>query len=571
MSYGLSLGANPTLRTTGSKPIEGSVALDIAGMLNLESQGIPAIIPSTFADITAGNHIGLLIYENLKVAFSECSDLLAKVGASKYGNLIALFFHEILRVLCSYFTKRFELDYVLDRYQTTDFEVSATPGIASPYVNYDFVLAPDEIRIGHLTRHPSGFHPKKTVRRLIDKINTLTLSCKSGKRQAMLYTCNLQTDIKPLMQKLNRTPKDLSWQLRMINGDSLKVVLPQLESQYAVLLSTTQKIGSDLALAVPNQLFIHLKNWISVYTAESYSDAWNADALLIGSPVTPETRMAAGRAKAQGIPVVSMSHGEATGLFDEPVFGYGENSLVDCVIGYGSLGCRKATDGQYCAPLYDEGVPYIPTASEMILSIYSSKTITRLSEVVSPRIMYVPTSFTANGRYGPYRDVHDVVYLNWQRQLLSVLADGNEGRVSWQIHPGDESTITAPIKGTSFTEKRFENALDDADVFVFDYLSTAFTIAAASNKPMIYLDIGLRNPTRIAMEAIKDRCIYVKADLADPESAWRIAMSMAGKICTNHYTEDYCLSDDKRLRSEIIAEVLNKAANGIYSPIGKSK
>ena len=56
--------------------------------------------------------------------------------------------------------------------------------------------------------------------------------------------------------------------------------------------------------------------------------------------------------------------------------------------------------------------------------------------------------------------------------------------------------------------KNFEDCLDLADVFVFDYHGTAFNIAAATNKPIIYFDYGIQNFTRKALAAIKSRTAY---------------------------------------------------------------
>ena len=59
---------------------------------------------------------------------------------------------------------------------------------------------------------------------------------------------------------------------------------------------------------------------------------------------------------------------------------------------------------------------------------------------------------------------------------------------------------------------RLEKMMHKADVFVFDWVSTAFTLATATNKPIVYFDLGMRNITENAQRSIRERCIVISVN-----------------------------------------------------------
>ena len=56
------------------------------------------------------------------------------------------------------------------------------------------------------------------------------------------------------------------------------------------------------------------------------------------------------------------------------------------------------------------------------------------------------------------------------------------------------------------------------DVLVFDYFATGAMLALVSDKPVIYFDIGLRNLRQDFLDALKQRCEYIKIDISELES-----------------------------------------------------
>lgn len=564
MGYGLALGAKtPQEATAAAMSKDLWIALDIQGLLELERGGARPTVPTIFYDTEAYNRIALEIYRSLLGAFSDCDALLSRAGTSKYLNLVAVFFHEILRVLCAFYYKRLELDYILAQYPVDGphFVKRASP--TCPYVDYDFVVNPTLPISGQaLVSDSYGSGAKKLVRQLVYRVKASTISWSLNRDQSWLYASSVDLDLRHLMKSLNGNEDGLRWGIRVLRPAQAKIVLPHLEAQFESLKASVFELPKKLGLAAPDNLFEVVKLWIRSYLADKYTGHWRPDVLLTGSPVNPETRLAAARAKAEGIPVVSILHGESTGVLDEPVFGYGENTFVDTVVGNGDAGCAQAAGGDYGNSLYDEPVSYVPAASPRVKRLHTGTAIPKLSQLDSPRYMYVPTSFTGSGRYGPYRDIHDVAYLEWQRGVLACAAKQFPGRVLWKQHPSDKRKLDGSPIGVTLVSKEFEDALEAADVFIFDYISTAFTLAAGTSKPIVYFDIGLRNLTPSAMRAVKARCMYVRVDPLQPEAAWRCALDHVDKRCVDNYTSQFCLAADARPRGEVIAGTILQAAGG---------
>lgn len=116
----------------------------------------------------------------------------------------------------------------------------------------------------------------------------------------------------------------------------------------------------------------------------------------------------------------------------------------------------------------------------------------RIRRKSDQKVVYATTVFRGNRQYAPAL-LPDPVYLIWQRQVLSALKKmpgevifkpAPEGFLKAQAHP------LAVDFNTSY--EPFEIYLDDADIFVFDYVhSTTFWKALCSERPVILFDLGV--------------------------------------------------------------------------------
>jgi len=105
----------------------------------------------------------------------------------------------------------------------------------------------------------------------------------------------------------------------------------------------------------------------------------------------------------------------------------------------------------------------------------------------------------------------------------------------------------------------FEDCMDEAEIFVCDFISTA--LAIATTKPVVYFDIGRRNPTPEAVQALKEGCVFVSTDPASPQALWERVASGLREQKTNSYSEPFSLSPQKnpgRKRVDVALEVLRE-------------
>ena len=252
----------------------------------------------------------------------------------------------------------------------------------------------------------------------------------------------------------------------------------------------------------------------------------------------------------------SIWHGDTIGDKNEPVFGPVEQSFSDIILGYGDYGCKDLQKGIYNNSLYNSKPKVVPTTSSKINNIYKGGKISIIKDFSSESIMYVPTSFSGTNRYGPFRDIHDFAYYNWQKDLLqNVDTIMNPSKL---IRKGHRKDIMKINMNLPFVDKidnvEFSELLELSSIFIFDYVTTAFAIAAATNKPIIYFDIGLRNLMPDALKSIKDRCIYIKGDARTAKKMVVEAFDMRKELCKNTFTKRYSISEDKKTQKQILLE-----------------
>jgi hypothetical protein len=557
VSYRLGFKANHSQTFLGQALDEVCIPLDLKSLQALQQAGARAHVPPPFYDNEIYNRISFDVYHTLLDALSECGVVLEDAGTSKYLNLVGVFFQELLRILCAYAFKRYELDYLADKYGVSLDELKGGTPSSYPYVDYDFVANPAcDIPPMPFESGKRLFDARQLARQLLDLRGKLNLS---GKRRLQLAgTSNVQSDIREVAGCLNGQGNTV-WDVRVMRPGQARIHIPHFDEQFRILEANLCKLFEKLGMTLPDSLISIIEQRIKPLVRWCDDKQGPPDVLLTGSLVHPEARVTAAHMKSLGVPVLSVFHGEACGAHDEPVFGYGENTYADAVVGYGDTGCALAANGEYSSSLFGDPVRYIPSTSGKVNDLHREEAVKRLADIESPRFMYVPTSFIESGRYGPYRDMHDVAYLDWQKELLDYAGEQWPDRVFWKPHIKERSEFAPPrIDGVQLIlDTSFEEVIHDADVFIFDYVSTAFTLAAATNKPIIYLDIGLRNIAQPVMKDIIDRCIYVKADPQKSREALDSALKQADKQCVNRYSTNLSISSDKRPRNVIIAETLS--------------
>ena len=122
------------------------------------------------------------------------------------------------------------------------------------------------------------------------------------------------------------------------------------------------------------------------------------------------------------------------------------------------------------------------------------------------------------------------------------------------VDPGDLGLQHGLVRGGNL-----QDCMDVPDVFVFDCVSTAFTIAAATEKPIIYFDIGLRNFSPRGRQAVQDRCIWIEADPGATSAKELLERVVAQQDVEKHNSFSGCFSlagaDENSRRVDVVGRV----------------
>ena len=196
--------------------------------------------------------------------------------------------------------------------------------------------------------------------------------------------------------------------------------------------------------------------------------------------------------------VIGMTHGEVSNaVFDEPIFGYADCSYCTTLIDYGT----SRSFGTFNSPLIEPRRVIYRTSASIQKIEHESDVIEDLP-IQSKRLLYIPTMYSANKLYGPFRNLEDDIYKTWQEVILNIFPD-----ITVKIHPKS-------LAGWGYKSKTESRGLIDCileyEGIILDYCSTAATLAFSTNKPIVYFDLGLRNLTPEYKEDIRQRCHYIK-------------------------------------------------------------
>ena len=91
-------------------------------------------------------------------------------------------------------------------------------------------------------------------------------------------------------------------------------------------------------------------------------------------------------------------------------------------------------------------------------------------------------------------------------------------------------------------------------------MTSAFVLAAATKKPIIFFDIGLRNLMPAAKQSLKDRCIYIKGNINEAPQMVKKINNHKDKKCINNFTLKYSISKDPRKRESILSDIITESA-----------
>ncbi len=266
--------------------------------------------------------------------------------------------------------------------------------------------------------------------------------------------------------------------------------------------------------------------------------------LVTGTLGELDTRVAALAAQARGIPVLLVHHGGHHLPLNEPCYPWYEGALPDAKVVYGEIDAQRGigSSGLHTNVL-GRPIRYFTRSDAQVRRIFRPGVIAPCETLRGKRVVYYSMYFEGP-RYGPYRDVHPATHARWQLRLLQWLEEHSGIRPLVRPHPKRVSTRYDP-EGYRLLEGGTEAALARGDVLALDYPTTALAHVAATNKPVLFFDLGLRRLHPRALSAVRERCHYAQTDLFHPEEGFA---AMAGDLirrCRHSVSPVYSLGPDE--------------------------
>ena len=397
-----------------------------------------------------------------------------------------------------------------------------------PHVNKDYALAPFSIgsAIDEVERHRSSL--KAWIRSL--PLNRTAVG-----------------EALPLSYGADRVAA--KW-INLFGGQKVPVraFLPRRNEQIEALYELIANLSSVYGFSGLDHLWENWHQYVIGNTSTKQS-VIRENGLLVGTRNNLQNRKLAANFLQQGKHVVAITHGEvANSVMDEPPFGYSERTLCSTLIDYGEFD----QSGQFNEPWIRPQQTLSRSGTLAALMHRPSDRIV-LPDRSRARILYIPTTYHGNELYGPFHVYEDDLYRQWQCALFKAIPG-----LTFKAHP---KSAGEPLEGVPIDSRRLEICIPEYDVLVFDYFATGAMLALVSDKPVIYLDIGLRNLQKDFILDLKRRCEYVKIEFSDSER-WGLtdALSQCWEVSaerTNEGIARYVFCDPERFSWKAVFSAVN--------------
>lgn len=463
-------------------------------------------------------------------AHNECNNIV-----EQNHNIVAIFFHDLMKITTNYFYKKNALHGVYAPFK----EVLEKEMLTFPYISYKDVengINLEEKKM--IVSNRLGF--KKSAWNFFVELYFSIIK----NNKTVGFGKNIPVKNKIIVDFLR---KKVKVKFLKYNRIKVKEVHMQLEVVQKHISHICSNLDSD---RVSDPLFLLIEKHINSHISK-YDNKIKYDVVVVGSLAESINQFNAVIANRFKIPVLAMFHGEGDqSIFDEPRFGYCERVFVDYILGHGSQNSYNTNNTKFLNSITENNPVFIPSSSEFIDKIYHNDVIQSVNDLADFRWMYVPDSLQFITQWGPYGGyINDMLYLQWQRSVVSVFPNlmykrhpkGNslfrevsDNKLRKWIDPNNEFNII-------ITSENFYNIYDGCDGYIFDTVSTAFMIAVATNKPIIYFNIGKRKFREEVEKKIKERCLWIDHDQEEKIDFDIISKKIMNHNPTNKITVQYSL------------------------------
>ena len=337
---------------------------------------------------------------------------------------------------------------------------------------------------------------------------------------------------------------------KFISSTNVKINLPDSLGQLDNLKGLIVDIANLLEIKNKINFVDNFLRYVESYLSNQPIKC-NSNALIVGSNARLDVRINSANYLSKGKKVISFCHGEHSAyVLDEPIIGYTELSYCTDYVTYGKD--QDFNKLEYAKPLFQLPNIYYRNSSE-ISKYYKDNSVLNTGLERATKILYIPTLFSENQRYAPFRDIDDSTYREWQESLLKI-----DLNITYKAHP--KNKVEFDLKQDQIERRYLQEVLSQYDFYILDYISTASALCIATEKPILYLNIGCRNMSHEALDLFKKRVFWVDIDLdknfdVQIENAIK-DYNLSSRKFINEYTEQYSQNITNKVEASILAELL---------------
>jgi hypothetical protein len=412
--------------------------------------------------ISAHDEEALVIYQTLQSSFQEVARCYGIIG-----NVFGLFLHDLL----AHFSG---ILFFRERASASNFETRF------PYASLEYARAPFVVhQDAYISYTPTGSRLARNLR----AARILPVAIGSG----ISWGYYNDAISGRLLSLLATQPKFTT------------CYLPNQREQVDALIDCVRGICSQYSIANGEIVEKNWRDYCDLHTT-SVQISNREKGAIVGSRMNHENRKIAINFLQQGKPVVGYTHGEICNqIMNEPAIGYAELGYCSVLVDYGDY--EDVGDGTYNKPIV-KPTKTIRRESRSIRKAYRPDVAIKMTARKTENWLYVPTGYNECLYYGPFRGYSDEAYRTWQRALMEGCPN-----LTIKVHPKSESFNEGKIE-----TRRLEQCVQDYDVLIFDYYSTAMTVGIFTDKPVLYFDIGLRCMSEQFREDLQKRVFVYEID-----------------------------------------------------------
>ena len=240
-------------------------------------------------------------------------------------------------------------------------------------------------------------------------------------------------------------------------------------------------------------------NCIKPYFSKERFEIDKSDFLLVGTNSLLENRVTSANYLLNKRQVISFNHANYNILMtDEPHQEYAELAFCSYYVDFGSLKKRiKTLKSNYLGP-------------KKIIHL-NNTTLNKItiSNNIKEKIIYVPDTFNGDERHGPYREMDDKKYYEFQKKLLN-----SKKNILLKTHPKANKAYANNFKHNKkdIISGDLLVFIKKYKLFIVDRISQAFFYIACSDVKILYFDVGRKKIKKEILNEIKKRAYVVNID-----------------------------------------------------------